>query len=239
MAIKKMLVVLAAIVLSAYWPAAVSLRPEEISVSLRRSLATSGVDIRLTCSGDRLQEHWNSLSVGCADVLTAHVFNSSNYRSSLRGLCQQCGEPLYRLIVDCVGESARLLRSMDTLCAVNERGITCYEALVSQTGEDEGKEMFSDCVVSPCSEACRRDLVASNERHGCCLFSSVAALSDEERAEGLWRRCGVEPPAFCNGAFTSSSSSDSSDSSSSAEDQRDKSSWTFTAVALVAILCLM
>ena len=191
---------------------AVSLEDTIASV-LKRSLPQGegeGVDVRFNCSANKLEEHWKSLSVGCAEFLTSQIFNSADFPTTLRGLCQRCGKPLYHLVLDCVGDSRRLLRALDALCATNERGITCYEAIGG------GEERFSDCERSPCSDACGRELRESHERDGCCLFSSVAALSDSKRAEGLWRRCDLTPPNLCSGAFTSSTTvADSNESTPS------------------------
>ena len=194
-----------------------------------------GVNIRFQCSPGTLEERWKLLSVGCAECLTTRIFNSTTFPSSLRGLCRSCGEPLYRLVLDCVGDSAKFLRSLDALCAANENGVTCYNAIA---GDNEGKDMFFDCQLSPCSDTCRRELRDSNEAHGCCLFSMVAALSDIERAQGLWSRCDVEPPSLCSGAFTSSSSTRVVDSSTSTS-STSKNEFNFLSLIIITLSFLL
>lgn len=173
-----------------------SLTAERLSESLKRSLAIGdGFEISFKCNSETLETYWKSLSVGCAEFLTEPNFNIS---SASQSLCKQCGKPLYELVNDCINESARYLHILDVICATNEKGETCYDALVIA---NDGV-MFSDCESSPCSEDCKGDLVASNKLHGCCMFSSVAVLSDIKRAELLWSRCDVESPDLCTGAFT-------------------------------------
>lgn len=182
------------------------LSEEALTNVVRRSLPLGegeGFEVRFECSAELLEKRRRSLSIGCLEFLTTEQATvNSTFSSYLHGLCTRCGEPLYRLILDCVGGSRRYLRSLDVVCATNELGSTCYDAI----GGGGGGELFSDCAESPCSESCRRDLMESNQRHGCCMFSAVSALSDVERAEGLWLRCNVEPPTICNGAFASSTS---------------------------------
>ena len=197
---------------------------------LKRSLAIGdGFDLSFECSSDTLETYWKSLSVGCADFLTAQSLNQSTFLSSSRGLCEQCGEPLYELVRDCVDDSARINRLMDVLCAANERGGKCYEAFA------EGEEMFSDCGRNPCSGECKRDLEASNMRHGCCMFSSIAALSDEQRANQLWSRCDIQSPDLCVGAFTASSESDVDTTQS----QSSATGYQSTVIICTALLAIM
>lgn len=198
-----------------------------------------GVNIRFECSPARLDQRWKSLSVGCAEFLTTNAFNPTNFPSSLRGLCQSCGEPLYQLVLDCVGDSGRFLQVLDALCATNERGVACHDVIAA----DARQEMFSDCEQSPCSDNCRRELIDSNQRHGCCLFSTVAALSDNERAERLWSRCGVETPRLCSGAFTSTAPPPPRSGSPSAGNSTDSRSAAskneFSVLCLVFIMSFL
>ena len=195
-----------------------------------------GVNIRFQCSQATLGERWKSLSVGCAEFLTTQTFNSTNFPSSLHGLCGKCGEPLYQLVLDCVGDSGKFLRSLDALCATNGNGVTCYDAIAE---DNDGKEMFFDCQLSPCSDICRQELRDSNERHGCCLFSTVAALSDLERADGLWSRCDVDPPSLCSGAFTSSTATRTADSTISQSAAASKNEFTFLPLVILILSCLL
>ena len=228
-------VIAAIILLSVSWSDASPSEEELISDVLRRSLQSLDDSFRFDCSEGQLQDGWSSLSLGCAEFLTTNTFNFTNYRNTMRGLCEKCGEPLYELIQNCLGESGRLLHTLDVLCAFNERGVTCYDALSSR--EDEGREMFSDCQDTPCNEACSGDLRESVERHGCCMFSSVAALSDERQAERLWRRCDVEPPSPCRGAFSSTGSTgDSSTPSRSAADRLELNTSSILAFVLMMFI---
>jgi hypothetical protein len=171
----------------------------QITDIFKKDLSISnGFQIAFSCSPSRLETLGKSLSLACVEYLTTQYFNLTSFQDSARGLCERCGEPLFELIQECAGDAGSFLRTIDILCSTNEKGNKCYETVDSQ------EELFSECVLSPCSESCKRDLETSNERHGCCMFSSVALLSDVESAEQLWSRCDVSSPGLCRGAFTPS-----------------------------------
>ena len=167
----------------------------------RKSLS-DGFRLQFNCDPTTIETYWKSLSIACAEVLTTQNFTTTGFQGTARGLCVSCGKPLYELVRACVDESGRLLHSLDVLCATNDEGEKCYDAVSGL--EERGGELFSDCERSPCSAACKRDLEASNDQHGCCVFSSVALLSDKQTAEQLWSRCDVDVPNLCTGAFAES-----------------------------------
>ena len=165
--------------------------------------SSDGFLLEFSCSPSKIETIGKSLSLSCVEFLTTQNFNiTSLYDSAVDGLCETCGQPLYQLIRDCVGQTGMFLQTLDVLCATNEQGNKCYNTLASQKGD---RDLFSECERSPCSTACKRDLETSNNEHGCCLFSSLALLKGVESAEQLWSRCDVNPPDLCEGAFTSES----------------------------------
>lgn len=160
--------------------------------------SSDGFLLEFNCSPSKIETMGKSLSLSCVEFLTTQrFFNTTNLYDSIGGLCETCGEPLYRLIRDCVGDTGMFLQTLDVLCATNELGNKCYNTLVSRKDD-----LFSECERSPCSTACKRDLETSNDQHGCCLYSSLALLKGVESAEKLWARCDVNPPDLCEGAFT-------------------------------------
>lgn len=171
-----------------------------ISEIFKKDLS-DGFVLAFSCSPLTLQNKGKSLSLACIEFLTTQDFNLTSFQSSARGLCESCGIPLYEIIRDCVGEAGRFLATIDILCATNEKGNKCYNTLAPQ---EDGRQLFSDCELSPCSSACKRDLETSNEQHGCCVYSSVALLADVRSAEQIWSQCDVNRPGLCKGAFTSS-----------------------------------
>lgn len=162
--------------------------------------SSDGFLLEFSCSPSKIETIGKSLSLSCVEFLTTGSFNITGPYDSVGGLCETCGNPLYQLIRDCVGETGMFLQTLDVLCATNEQGNKCYNTLVSQKGD---RDLFSECERSPCSTACKRDLETSNNEHGCCLYSSLALLKGVESAEQLWSRCDVNPPDLCEGAFTS------------------------------------
>lgn len=165
----------------------------------RQVLKREKENLAFNCSHSVLEAAGRRLSLACLDLLSTEDFHLQTFQHSSRGLCEDCGTPLYLLASQCL-EDDRLSKMLDLLCATNDNGDLCYEAMASSLGGQE--EMFAECDGSTCSQTCREDLQISGQQYGCCLFSSLAVLRGLPRARAIWSSCELALPSLCTGAHS-------------------------------------
>ncbi len=122
-------------------------------------------------------------------------------RETYRAFCS-CGDDLYEAARVCHANSG-YAEFLDGLCATNEGGTTCYNAVIDYTGSSDSA---CDNVSSNCSTSCETALDNDRDMLGCCSNSlsnsSFFAGRYDHFSDELWAACDLDTPGFCTGAFS-------------------------------------
>ena len=132
-------------------------------------------------------------------------------------LCHpDCLTALIELAQRCGTNQEASLNHLQFECAKNEKGIECYK--LAAKNSDVMYDVYANCwnETDTCASECRAALEHFRDTHGCCvntLYNTTSSAFDYESAlstavyydedmgvvqYGLWERCGISTPGFCN-----------------------------------------
>ena len=165
------------------------------------------------CSTDQLQDLPAVCRNESAFEISEFPTNEEVYRASELA-CVTCGEPLYDYLACSDPPEAK---EIDAICAKNENGDVCYKALFPLDGTTTDLiSVSASCGAtlvsgSDCSMTCKNTLESWSKAAGCCITSFYELLNitfiQDAVSESFWKKCGVDRPGTCTGAFSSSKDS--------------------------------
>ncbi len=162
------------------------------------------IDTTITCDEETQRDFQeNEDLMECIEMLDDIQFrDDEESREIYRAFCS-CGDDLYEAVRECLANSG-YAEFFDGLCATNEGGTTCYNAVIDYTGNSNSA---CDNVSSTCSTSCKTALDNDRDMLGCCinslLNSSIFAGTFDQFSYELWVACDLDTPGFCTGAFSS------------------------------------
>ena len=128
--------------------------------------------------------------------------NASNLHSLFGIYCDPfCGDIYFDYLDDCGSAGMVLTIFYRTLCAINEKGVACYNYLTSDDVYNPKPEVNQYCVdvnTTTCTTNCFYALEAFATELGCCVNTVYnMSVPDPATAYQLWDTCDIATPSYC------------------------------------------